>query len=68
MLMTNLAGLLGALPLMLGLGEGSELRRPLGVAIVGGLLISQFITLYSTPVVYVALDRLRRRPPAAGPA
>ncbi|AZR94085.1 acriflavine resistance protein B [Bordetella trematum] len=66
-LMTNLAGLLGALPLMLGLGEGSELRRPLGVAIVGGLLISQFITLYSTPVVYVALDRLRRRPPAAGP-
>ena len=69
-LMTNLAGLLGALPLVLGLGlgEGSELRRPLGVAIVGGLLISQFITLYSTPVVYVALDRLRRRRPARNPA
>ncbi|OZI64073.1 efflux RND transporter permease subunit [Bordetella genomosp. 1] len=70
--MTNLAGLLGALPLVLGLGEGSELRRPLGVAIVGGLAISQFLTLYTTPVVYLALDRLRlaraRRRATAAPA
>lgn len=57
--MTNLAGLLGALPLVLGMGDGSELRRPLGVAIVGGLMISQFLTLYTTPIVYVALERLR---------
>ena len=59
--MTNLAGLVGALPLVMGLGEGSEMRRPLGVVIVGGLLVGQVITLYSTPVVYLALDRLRLR-------
>ena len=51
----------GALPLALGTGEGSELRRPLGIAIVGGLLLSQILTLYTTPVVYLALDSLRLR-------
>jgi multidrug efflux pump len=58
-LMTTLAALLGALPLMLGSGEGSELRKPLGIAIVGGLVVSQVLTLYTTPVVYLYLDRLR---------
>ena len=67
--MTNLAGLLGALPLVLGMGEGSELRRPLGIAIVGGLMISQFLTLYTTPIVYLALEKLRLKWRAArGPA
>jgi multidrug efflux pump len=60
-LMTTLAAMLGALPLMLGTGTGSELRRPLGIAIFGGLLLSQILTLFTTPVIYLALDRLGRR-------
>jgi multidrug efflux pump len=60
-LMTTLAAALGALPLAIGFGEGSELRRPLGVAIIGGLVASQLLTLLTTPVVYVLLDKLRRK-------
>jgi multidrug efflux pump len=60
-LMTTLAAGLGALPLAIGFGEGAELRRPLGVAIIGGLIASQLLTLITTPVVYIYLDKLRRR-------
>jgi len=60
-LMTTLAAALGALPLAIGFGEGAELRQPLGIAIIGGLIASQVLTLLTTPVVYLLLDRLRRR-------
>ncbi|WP_323141000.1 efflux RND transporter permease subunit [Massilia phyllosphaerae] len=62
-LMTTLAAALGALPLAIGFGEGSELRQPLGIAIIGGLLASQLLTLLTTPVVYVYMDKLRSRKP-----
>ncbi|MGZ3443651.1 MAG: efflux RND transporter permease subunit, partial [Polyangia bacterium] len=59
-MMTTMAALLGALPLALGSGTGSELRRPLGITIVGGLLLSQILTLYTTPVIYLYMDKLAR--------
>ena len=65
-LMTTMAALFGALPLAIGFGTGAELRRPLGIAIVGGLIFSQLLTLYTTPVVYLYLDRIKGR--ASGPA
>jgi Cu/Ag efflux pump CusA len=58
--MTTMAAMLGALPLALGTGTGSELRRPLGITIIGGLLFSQMLTLYTTPVVYLYFDRLQQ--------
>jgi multidrug efflux pump len=76
-MMTTMAALLGALPLALGSGVGSELRRPLGITIVGGLILSQMLTLFTTPVVYIYMDRIqtwiqgtryRGRAPAAAPA
>jgi len=63
-LMTTLAAILGAVPLAIGFGEGSELRQPLGVSIIGGLIASQLLTLLTTPVVYVLMDRFRKRAPA----
>jgi multidrug efflux pump subunit AcrB len=60
-MMTTVAALFGALPLALGHGTGSELRRPLGIAVAGGLVLSQILTLYTTPVIYLFLDRLQLR-------
>ena len=60
-LMTTMAAILGALPLALGFGDGAEMRRPLGISIIGGLAVSQILTLYTTPVIYLYLDRFRRR-------
>ena len=60
-LMTTMAALLGALPLMLGTGVGSELRHPLGITMVGGLIVSQILTLFTTPVIYLFFDRLSQR-------
>jgi len=60
-MMTTMAAILGALPLMIGWGEGSELRHPLGITMVGGLIVSQALTLFTTPVIYLGFDAIARR-------
>jgi Cu/Ag efflux pump CusA len=60
-MMTTMCALLGGLPMALGWGAGAELRKPLGISIVGGLLVSQMLTLFTTPVIYLYFDRLRKR-------
>ena len=66
--MTTMAAMLGAIPLAIAEGPGSEIRRPLGITIIGGLLVSQMLTLYTTPVIYLLLDRMHRRLGGGAPA